>query len=79
MPHIPRPFARPAVSLGARDVRRNWRTIPAWTLHVGDTVAEHGLVALVTRQDRAVEVQFMSGKRETFGPRDHVFAFTEAE
>ena len=41
---MPRPFARPSLSLSIGEIKRVWNMVPANKLRPGDTIPEIGLV-----------------------------------
>lgn len=91
MAHIPKPFARPSISVvPTQRGKREWVTIPPYLLSRGDIVAERGQVVDITvfvehgqslltlgLGQFVVEVTFQSGQTEAYnGFNEEVFAFT---
>lgn len=69
----PKPFSRPSIELAAPAVKREWQTIAAEDVNVGDTIPDFGLVANIshTVSGEGTMVRLVSGHgRELVVPED---------
>lgn len=72
-------FSRPSVTVNTvPTANREWRTVHAGTLSVGDIVPDFGKIEKVSVYGGAIMYTNPSGAVRAFGWSDPIFAFTEA-
>ncbi len=74
----PKPFQRPTTTVAAREVKRDWRTVPAMKLDCGDTVPGIGTISHYRITAGKMIVLGGLGNVHTWDMAEPVFAFTAA-
>jgi len=74
----PKPFQRPSTSVAAPGVKREWASVPAEKLEVGDTVPGIGTIDEIKTVAHHVVVAGGLGNTTTWRLDEPVFAFTAA-
>ncbi len=72
----PKPFQRPSTSITAAEVAREWRTVAAREIAVGDTVPGIGTISDLKVVGHHVVVAGGLGNTATWRTEEPVFAFT---
>lgn len=71
----PKPFSRPGINLDKST--KQWQTVTADRLSVGDTVADHGEIDNLERHGNNFYVHYVSGSVAVYHISESVFSFTE--
>lgn len=88
MPHIPKPFSRPAIDLTPGGAKKQWVTTKPEFIRPGDIVRGEGLVQAIelkwetgyaAQNDKRIVCSMASGKTLTLKQGEPVVAFTAAE
>lgn len=75
----PAPFERPAIDLSGGPVSRQWLTIPARDVHLGDTIANLGRVKKVQVFGDEVVIEAGDWPAQVYVGDDPLLTFTNQE